>query len=252
MCFLLSLIVALQFCVVFARAVTSFFTGGEIMKKAISFVLFLGIASVAVGDVSTRVCEADGNTPFNGRDIMVGTRLTIIVVSNVAEYWYGGVLIIEDADMANRGRLYGRDFDGYGYPGSCLPAAGVDAAVWDTYIYPGPGFELYGGSDPNVGDWFIFDYNALDIGDCNVAFYDYDVSETEPIHTLTFHHVRTRDFDGNTQVDFADFAVLAFYWQATDCNESGGWCEGTDLDIDGDVDFDDLMLFCEYWLERTE
>jgi hypothetical protein len=221
------------------------------MKKAISFVLFFGIASVAVGEVSTRVCEADDNTPFDGRDIMVGTKLTIIVISNVAEYWYGGALIIEEADMANIGRLYGRDYDGYGYPSSCLPAAGVDAAVWDTYIYPGPGFELYGGDDPNVGDWFIFDYNAIDIGDCNIAFYDFDVSETEPVHTLTLHHVRTRDFDGNTQVDFADFAVLAFYWQATNCNNPG-WCQGTDLDIDGNVNSNDLMLFVEYWLERTE
>jgi len=230
------------------------------MKKITILLLFFCMTSPAWGAVSTRVCLSDGNTPleladpcipFVYRDVMVGTRLTIIVVSNVAEYWYGGVLIIEEANMANIGRLYGRDYDGYEYPGSCLPAAGVDAAIWDTYIYPGPGFELYGGDDPNVGDWFIFDYNAIDIGDCNIAFYDFDVSETEPVHTLTLHHVRTRDFDGNTQVDFADFAVLAFYWQATDCNNPG-WCQGTDLDIDGNVDFDDLMLFCEYWLEKTE
>jgi hypothetical protein len=182
---------------------------------------------------------------------MVGTKLTIIVDSNVAEYWYGGVLIIEEANMANIGRLYGRDYDGYGYPGSCLPAAGIDAAIWDTYIYLGPGFELYGGDDPNVGDWFIFDYNAIGIGDCNVAFYDYNVSETEPIHTLTFYHVRTRDFNNDTKVDFRDFAVLASYWQVTDCNDPG-WCRGTDLDVDGDVDSNDLMLFVECWLERTE
>jgi hypothetical protein len=225
------------------------------MKKITILLLFFCMTSPAWGAVSTRVCLSDGNTPleladpcipFVYRDVMVGTKLTIIVDSNVAEYWYGGFLIVEKAEMANIGRLYGRDYDGYGYPGSCL------AAVWDTYVYPGPGFEIYGGFGPNAGDWFIFDYNAIDIGDCNIAFYDFDVSETEPVHTLTLHHVRTRDFDGNTQVDFADFAVLAFYWQATDCNEPGGWCEGADLDIDGNVDFDDLMLFCEYWLEKTE
>jgi hypothetical protein len=229
------------------------------MKKAISFVLFFGIASVAVGEVSTRVCLSDGNTPleladpcipFVYRDVMVGTKLTVLVGSNVAEYWYGGALGVEEEDMLNIGRLYGRGYDGFGYPGSCLPAAGVDAAVWSTVFY-GYGFEFYGGDDPNVGDWFIFDYNAIGIGDCNVAFYDYDVSETEPVYILTFNHVRTRDFNNDTKVDFRDFAVLASYWQVTDCNDPG-WCQGTDLDVDGDVDSNDLMLFVEYWLERTE
>jgi hypothetical protein len=117
-----------------------------------------------------------------------------------------------------------------------LPAAGEFASAV-RIEYPGYGFEFYGGEEPNVGDWFIFDYNAKDIGNCNVAFYDYDVSVTEPVY-LTFNHVRTRDFNSDTKVDFRDFSVFASYWQVTDCN--------------GDVDSNDLMLFVEYWLERTE
>ncbi|MGA1979871.1 MAG: hypothetical protein ABSG99_04815 [Sedimentisphaerales bacterium] len=234
------------------------------MKKITVLLLLFCMASSALGSVSTKVCLADGNTPleladpcipFVYRDIMVGTKLTIIIDSNVAEYWYGGALVVEEAEMANIGLLYGRGYDDFGYPGSCLPAAGEDAYVWETFMFPGPGFEPYGGSDPNVGDWFIFDYNALDIGDCNVSFYYYEEIEGEMvpilIHTLTFHHVRTCDFNEDTKVDFADFAVFASYWQATDCS-APGWCEGTDLDTDGNVDFDDLMLFCEYWLEKTE
>ncbi len=63
------------------------------MKRVILLVLFLCMASVAAGEVSTRVCLADGNTPVPPvdpnfphvyPDIMVGTRLTIIVDSNVA------------------------------------------------------------------------------------------------------------------------------------------------------------------------
>jgi hypothetical protein len=229
------------------------------MKKKTILLLFFCVTSSALGAVSTRVCLSDGNTPlelvdpcipFVYRDVMVGTRLTIIVDSNVAEYWYGGALGAEEEDMLNRGCLYGRSYDGNEYPGSCLPDAGEDAAVWNTVSY-GYGFELYGGNEPNAGDWFILDYNALDIGDCNIAFYDFDVSETEPVYTLIFHHVRTRDFDGNTQVDFADFAVLALYWQEVNCGDAND-CEGTDLDVDGNVDFDDLILFVEYWLEKTQ
>ena len=228
------------------------------MKKLIPLIITFGMASVAAGEVSTRVCLADGNTPFPSidpnfphiyPDIMVGTKLTIIIDSNVAGYWYGGALTIEGMDI-NRGVLYGRDFDGLEYPGSCFPDAGAYAAVWAT-VYPGHGFEVFGGEDPNVGDWFIIDYNAIDIGDCNVRFYDYDVNETEPIDILVFHHVRTRDFDKNTKVDFADFAMLASYWQEPNCSDPN-WCEGTDLDTDGSVDTYDLALFVDYWLEKTE
>jgi hypothetical protein len=229
------------------------------MKKITILLLFFSMTSPTLGAVSTKVCLSDGNTllemadpciPFVYRDVMVGTRLTIIVDSNVAEYWYGGALGVEEEDMLNHGCLYGRGYDGFEYPISCLPDAGENAAVWSTVSY-GYGFELYGGDEPNAGDWFILDYNALNIGDCNIAFYDFNVNETEPVHTLIFHHVRTRDFNSDTKVDFTDFAVLALYWQELTCGDAND-CEGTDLDVDGNVDLDDLMLFVDYWLERTE
>jgi len=226
------------------------------MKKKTILLLFFCMTSPTLGAVSTKVYLSDGNTPleladpnipFVYRDVMVGTRLTIIVDSNVAEYWYGGALVTEETDI-----LYGRGCDGLECSGSCLPAAGDFAYVVEIE-YPGYGFEFYGGEEPNVGDWFIFDYNAKDIGNCNVAFYDYDVSVTEPVYILTFNHVRTRDFDQDTEVDFRDYAILASHWQETDCNApNSNWCEGTDLDINGSIDVNDLMLFCEYWLERTE
>ena len=220
------------------------------MKKLITLALLLSITSAATAEVSVRVCLADGNTPLEYQDIMVGTRLTFIADSNLAEYWYGGKLVIEGSEMQNRGELYGRGFDGFEYLGSCLPAAGEFAAVWDT-VFPGVGFDMYGGEEPNVGDWFIFDYNAIDIGDCNVSFYDLDISTTVPVDTLIFHHVRTRDFDNSTIVDFGDFAILESYWRRTDCAGSND-CEGTDLDVDGKVDPNDLALFIDYWLEETQ
>ena len=73
------------------------------MKKLLLLVslLIFGMASVVAGEVSTRVCLADGNTPLEPievnlpiikcPDIMVRTKLTIIIDSNIAEPWSGSL-----------------------------------------------------------------------------------------------------------------------------------------------------------------
>jgi hypothetical protein len=233
------------------------------MKKLIFFVIFLSITSVLKGEVSVRVCLADGNTPleladpnipFVYRDIMVGTWLTIIVSSDTNDDWDGELAVIgEDREY---GMLSARDYNEatFDWAGSRLPAAGDMARVWDLVSWPDfRGFYLAVETRADVvpGDWFIIDYNATDIGTCNVAFYDHAVSWEYPIYFLTFSHVPTRDFNCDTKVDFADLAVFASYWQLIGCNDPNG-CEGTDLDTNGNIDLNDLILFTEYWLESTQ
>ena len=208
------------------------------MKKVIPFVLFFGIASVAVGEVSTRICLADGNTPLEYQDIMVGTKLTIIVSSDTGGCWAGD-LAIKEGD---------RDY-GFLSEARSLEAAGELALFypWNDDLHQGFCFQTE--DDAVAGDWFIVDYIATDVGDCDVGFYEWFAMD--PTYEIPFTHVRTRDFNNDITVDFVDFAVLASYWQVADCNDPN-WCEGTDLDTDGNVDVNDLMLFTDYWLERTE
>jgi hypothetical protein len=232
------------------------------MKRLTVLVLFLGLASMAMGEVSTRVYLADANTPLEladpnvpyvYRDIMVGTKLVIIVDSNVAEHWDGG-LFIPGTDK-DYGVLSGRDYNDttLDWEGSRLEAAGDRARVFDCQDDIRSGFDLYGHRSAAAGDWFIIDYTATSVGTCNVGFYDYgwpggmDYS----IYDLMFSHVRTRDFNQDTKVDFADFAIFASYWQVVDCNDPNQ-CEGADLDTDGNIDSNDLALFVGYWLESTE
>jgi len=230
------------------------------MKKVMPLVLILATATVCTGEVFPQVYLTDSNTPlplrdpnipFVYRDIMVGTKLTIIVSSDVNEYWSdGGSLTIEEAYLdygilSARGPKVGEDWSG-----SHLPAAGNEAlVVW----WPLNEFDLYTtvSSDIQAGDWFIIDYNAINIGTCNVGFYDYSISWDNPVYYIRFSHVRTRDFDKDTKVNFSDFAVFASHWQENECGDPD-WCEGTDLDTNGGVDVNDLMLFTEYWLEKTE
>ncbi len=54
------------------------------------------------------------------------------------------------------------------------------------------------------------------------------------------------DFNGDSKVDFVDFAVFAERWLSDDSNFF--WCRGADLTNDGIVDFSDLKEFVENWL----
>ena len=225
------------------------------MGKILTLIIVVGVVimmtSLVSADITVEVYEADGNTPFDDRDIMVGEKLTIVINSDVNDYWSGGLFI--SGNHRSLATLSGRDNDPNtrDYELSHYEAAGELAKVtgWqDSSIW---GFDLYT-SDINdvnftANDWFIIDYEADAVGDCNVGFYDYNISWSDPNYDLYFTHIPTRDLDPDGSVDFNDFAVLASEWFEDDCNVPN-WCKGSDLDLDGDVDVNDLGLFTAYWL----
>ena len=218
------------------------------MRKLLVLILALGAVPIATAQVALRVCEADGMTPFDGPDIMVGSKLTLIVSSDTGDYWSGGLFIAgQDRALAT---LSARDSDPNirDYTDSHYEGAGDMAKVtaWkDSEIW---GFDLYG-SDVNAvaGDWFIIDYEATDVGNPSVGFYDYSISWNDPISLLTFHHVPTRDFNRDEIVDISDYVTLAYCWLNENCSEPN-WCGGTDISRDGWVDMVDFALFEKYWL----
>jgi hypothetical protein len=57
---------------------------------------------------------------------------------------------------------------------------------------------------------------------------------------------RIGDFDGDTRVDFTDFAIFAERWLESDI--SFFWCRGTDFTSDDSVDLQDLKEFADNWL----
>jgi hypothetical protein len=209
------------------------------------------VPDVYLYDSNTPLELADPNIPFVYCDIMVGTMLTIVVSSDSGGYWSGS-LVVTGNDMS-RGVLSGRDCNPNtcDWKGSRTETAGFGARVlaWDEEDIQG--FDLYGHSSAVPGEWFIIDYTATDLGICHVNLYDHSVSLTDSVYRLRFSHVRTRDFDHDTEIGFADLAMLAANWQNASCGPPG-WCSGTDLDVNGCVDFQDLILFAQYWLERTE
>ena len=233
------------------------------MRKLASFVIFLSISSVAAAGISARVCLSDGNTPlepadantpFVYRDIMVGTKLTIIVSSDAPGSW-GGSLYVEGSDR-DFGVLSGRpayNAKTRDWEGSHLPAAGLTARVTYSPDFLSDGFNLNSHNTAVPGDWFIIDYTATKVGVCRVEFYDYTIlgDMFVPAGELVFNQVPTRDFDQDATVGLGDFAIFASYWGATTCTGQD-WCQGADLDADGNVDAADLALFADYWLKKTQ
>jgi len=57
------------------------------------------------------------------------------------------------------------------------------------------------------------------------------------------------DFVCPDGVNFIDFAFFAARWHRHNCNAPNSYCNGTDLDPSGTVDFKDLGIFAESWLE---
>jgi len=49
-------------------------------------------------------------------------------------------------------------------------------------------------------------------------------------------------------VNFADYSFFAERWQDTNCAANND-CDGTDLDVSGAIDWKDMMIFCQHWLE---
>lgn len=56
------------------------------------------------------------------------------------------------------------------------------------------------------------------------------------------------DLDNDCDTDLGDYSILASYWQAKDCDPDNDWCGGTDVNMDGKVDFIDLAELLTNWL----
>lgn len=232
------------------------------MRTLLVTIVVVAIASITQARVWTTVYRCDETTPLAAadpnhpsvyRDIMVGTRLAIVIKSDAGASWQGQLLSSVDDS-----RYFSLDGRGYSekwfYEGSCLPAAGEYARAWDFDEVEVRGFLFKTSVLASApGDWFILDYRAEQVGSCSLTLYDYDptVAMNVPVETLFLTHVPSRDFDNNSTVDFEDFAVLASHWHTTVASDPNAVAIQYDLNSDGLVDIGDLILFSGYWLERT-
>jgi len=95
----------------------------------------------------------------------------------------------------------------------------------DTFTSAGWDFDYDDGDD---ADWFI-----------QIEEYPILVWQISPADIYT---------DGRN--DFRDFAVFAQFWMRDDCAIYNYYCDWADMDFNGYVDIDDLMILIDYWLEK--
>jgi hypothetical protein len=86
-------------------------------------------------------------------------------------------------------------------------------------------------------------------GDSEGIYYDYYQLLTRSSEDFVVDQIA--DLDGDCDVDFIDFGILAGHWLEAGCDEPD-WCGGADLVRDSSeqgVNILDLLRFSEYWLE---
>ncbi len=204
-------------------------------------------------DEATLLALVDANHPTIYRDIMVGTHLVIVVSSDTNEPSSGMLRL--SWDDANDATLSARGLDpeSWNYTGSCLEAAGEGAVVLDAADVNGFGYSYSNDELTAVpGDWFAFDYYAAQVGFVPVEVYDIASDFNVPTEVLSFTHVPSRDFTGDHVVNFEDLALLAKTWRLPAAPDANSPETKFDLDADSRTGIRDLVLFAEYWLERTD
>jgi hypothetical protein len=209
---------------------------------------FCAVSYAGFGNAIVKVYEAGEEISLNNIEVIVGSELEFVVCVDANDYWSGGLFI--DGDDRELGYLAGRDPDPNtrDCEDSHLQAAGELAEVtpWeDSYIQ---GFDLCGSLlDTAAGDWFVIDYYPEKAGVCNIAFYNYGASWNDPNTQIIITQIFPGDCTGDNKVDMEDLAVLASYWNMTDCNDPNV-CGQADLDSDGDVNINDMTIMANYWL----
>jgi hypothetical protein len=126
-----------------------------------------------------------------------------------------------------------------------LPEGGLLAAIKPGYIF---------GCDPRLNDYELQNALLVDPNDeINSAWLNGNVNGNPSGRDTYSTDVRlvysAGDLDYDWDVDFADLQVLAENWLDDDCNNLNDFCNGADIVINGEVNFVDYAQLALRWLE---
>ena len=129
--------------------------------------------------------------------------------------------------------------------GSCEPWVQIDSAVIQETLQ-------------DVSDYLAIGENGSIYGIIPNTFIPSDIATVEIVVSDPEGHLSETgisnsvelikgDINTDCVVDFADFVTIAGQWLASGCIFPE-WCFGADLDGNGEVNFEDFLLFGQDWL----
>lgn len=119
-----------------------------------------------------------------------------------------------------------------------------------------PSYDVYVGTDPGQMNLVCVDtpkpWCRVAVPLCGQRYYWQVVAKNPcgqtPGPVWSFTTEPHGDLDHDCKVDLTDFTQLASMWTRSDCDLSNDFCTGADLDGQGGVSTEDLMLLVEHWL----
>ena len=110
------------------------------------------------------------------------------------------------------------------------------------------------GNFPTVS-WSIGDHTGANVGlwawGVNAPLVSGILDNTDFFAICTLNEVGFGDFDNDNKVTFSDFAFFASRWNNQGC-VFPDYCETADLDLSGEINYQDLAILVENWLEGAE
>ena len=92
-------------------------------------------------------------------------------------------------------------------------------------------------------------YLALYDENGDLVNYDWNIYETVAYKCTEFEGSGLRgDFNNDHSIDPNDFVWLCSHWLEQEC-QYPLWCDGTDIDRSGSINFVDYAILADYWLE---
>ena len=182
----------------------------------------------------------------SGNEVYASESSTIIIThSNIEGSWPGSGNIADyplflDPNGPDNDPNTWEDNDYRLLPGSpCIDAG-------DSNSVPADSFDL--DSDSNTVESIPFDLD----GDTRIKDGDCNSNPTVDMGAYEFDFANFGDFEGSDcDVDFADFAVLALAWLTSDGQVGYNSACDISIPVDGYIDWLDLVILTEYWLEGT-
>lgn len=153
----------------------------------------------------------------------------------------------------------------FGFPRSKiilgLPFYGRDSS-WNFYPYkdivnlyhPGPdmdevnGIYFNGISAISAKTRYTFENHYAGVMSWDLTLDTADNSSLLTSISDTIHLLRKPDLNFDGRVDLFDMGGLSSYWHRTDCDDGTVWCDGSDLDHSGSIDFSDFIILTGFWL----